>query len=264
MIQERATILWNRPKGPACYSMGLSCNGYAHAVPGQFVMLRISDQHAPLLRRPFSIHRLILEKDNCVGIELLYKVVGTGTALLAAATQGRLLDILGPIGNGFRLSGDYRRVYLVGGGIGVPPLVFLAEKLVQSGVMPPACRMFLGGRSREDLLCIADFERLGIAVQITTDDGSAGDQCLVTSPLETAVVKAPPDVIFACGPPAMLSCIVGISEKHGVACQVSIESMMACGIGACLGCAARKRDDPDHYWHVCKDGPVFDATQVIL
>ncbi|MDX9787009.1 MAG: dihydroorotate dehydrogenase electron transfer subunit [Desulfobacterales bacterium] len=264
MIQESANVLWNRPKGPAYYSLGLACKGYAQAIPGQFVMLRISQQHAPLLRRPFSIHRLIIQKGQCVGIELLYKVVGVGTRLLSSARKGDLLDILGPIGNGFRIPDRYHTVYLVGGGIGVPPLVFLATQLVQSGMSPAACRMFLGGRSEEDLLCIEDFKSLGIAVHITTDDGSAGDHCLVTHPLETAVAQSPPDGIYACGPLPMLACIVGISEKYAVACQVSIESMMACGMGACLGCAVPKRNDPDRYWHVCKDGPVFDAADVSL
>lgn len=102
------------------------------------------------------------------------------------------------------------------------------------------CRMFLGGRSKDDLLCGEDFEALGIPVQCTTDDGSAGDQCLVTHPLEISTVTSPPDIIYACGPLPMLACIVGISDKYNVSCQVSIESMMACGMGACLGCAVEK------------------------
>lgn len=269
MIQEKATVLWNREIRPAYYGMGLACTGYAAARPGQFVMLRVSAQNAPLLRRPFSIHRLIgdgpmSDERQVTGIELLYKVVGLGTQLLAGAREGETLDLLGPIGNGFTLAKHHRRIYLVGGGIGVPPLVFLATVLRNSGRDMSGCRMFLGGRTQDDLLCREDFEALGVATRLTTDDGSAGDQCLVTHPLEMAVADSPPDIICACGPMPMLSCVVGISQKYKVPCQVSIESMMACGMGACLGCAVKKRQDPDRYWHVCKDGPVFDANKLIL
>jgi dihydroorotate dehydrogenase electron transfer subunit len=265
MIQEQATVLWNHQRGPGYFSMGLSCTGYDRAVPGQFVMLRVARQTTPLLRRPFSIHRLITEGERPSGIELLYKVVGTGTGLLSEARQGECLDILGPIGNGFSISSRHRTVYLVGGGIGVPPLVFLATVLRgDGGQSAPRCRMFLGGRSREDLLCAEEFEALGIPVRLTTDDGSAGDKCLVTHPLEEAVILSPPDIIYACGPLPMLSCVAGISRKHGISCQVSIESMMACGMGACLGCAVPSSRKEDRYWHVCKDGPVFDAAQLAL
>lgn len=264
MIQEKATVLWNREKGPGYFSMGLSCPGYAAAKPGQFVMVRVSRQETPLLRRPFSIHRLLLKEGLAAGIELLYKVVGAGTAILARTAPGAVLDVLGPIGNGFSIPEDCRRAYLVGGGIGVPPLVFLATALEKTGMDMSGCRMFLGGRSREDLLCGEEFEALGIPVQFTTDDGSAGDHCLVTHPLEMAAASSPPDILYACGPLPMLACIVGISDKYNIPCQVSIESMMACGIGACLGCAVQKRGDSESYWHVCKDGPVFDAKQLML
>ncbi|MFH0731225.1 MAG: dihydroorotate dehydrogenase electron transfer subunit [Pseudomonadota bacterium] len=264
MIQEQATVLWNRSKGPGYFSMGLSCSGYTTAAPGQFVMVRVSHQDAPLLRRPLSIHRPLFKEGRIIGIELLYKVVGTGTALLADTPEGAALDVLGPIGNGFSIPTDCRTAYLVGGGIGVPPLVFLATVLKKAGMDMSGCRMFLGGRSRDDLLCGEDFEALGMPVQRTTDDGSAGDQCLVTHPLEISTVSSPPDIIYACGPLPMLACVVGISDKYNIPCQVSIESMMACGMGACLGCAVEKRGDSGSYWHVCKDGPVFDAKRLVL
>jgi dihydroorotate dehydrogenase electron transfer subunit len=264
MIQEQATVLWNRNKGPGYFSLGLSCSGYTAATPGQFVMVRVSQQMAPLLRRPFSIHRPLFNEGRTIGIELLYKVVGTGTEILSCTPAGATLDVLGPIGNGFSIPEGCRNAYLAGGGIGVPPLVFLATALKNAGMSMPGCRMFLGGRSKDDLLCGEDFEALGIPVQCTTDDGSAGDQCLVTHPLEMATAKSPPGIIYACGPLPMLACIVGISEKYNIPCQVSIESMMACGMGACLGCAVKKREDSGSYWHVCKDGPVFDAKQLVL
>jgi dihydroorotate dehydrogenase electron transfer subunit len=111
-------------------------------------------------------------------------------------------------------------------------------------------------------LCCNEFLELGASVITTTDDGSDGDQCLVTHPLEKAMGITSPDVIVACGPMEMLACVVGIAEKYQVPCQVSIETMMACGMGACLGCAVETRIDAEHYLHACVDGPVFSADEL--
>jgi dihydroorotate dehydrogenase electron transfer subunit len=232
------------------------------AKAGQFVMLRISRQTQPLLRRPFSIHNLIMTGDVAQGLEMLYKVVGKGTARMAGLKPGDVVDILGPLGSGFIVPRQAGRIFFVAGGIGVAPLVFLVSQLQRLDTDLSQSRAFIGGRNKEDLLCQDDFIESGVAVQTTTDDGSAGDQCLVTHPLEEVVEKTPPDMIVACGPMEMLSCIVGITEKFGVPCQVSIETMMACGMGACLGCAVEGRDRPDRYLHACLDGPVFDATEL--
>jgi dihydroorotate dehydrogenase electron transfer subunit len=109
-------------------------------------------------------------------------------------------------------------------------------------------------------LCRNDFATLGLTVHASTDDGSDGDQCLVTHPLEEAIESHSPDMIVACGPMEMLACVIGIVDKHRVPCQVSIETMMACGMGACLGCAVEGRDTSERYLHACLDGPVFDAA----
>jgi dihydroorotate dehydrogenase electron transfer subunit len=151
---------------------------------------------------------------------------------------------------------------MVAGGIGVAPLVFLADHLAQRGLDPRSCFVYLGGRSAADLLCADEFLRLGMPVQTTTDDGSSGDQCLVTHPVELALDQHRPDILYACGPLAMLKCVVGIAEKNGIPCQISIESMMACGIGACLGCAVESRRTPERFLHTCMDGPVFDASDI--
>lgn len=262
-IQQKARVLWNRQVAPDCFKLGLACKGYAAAMPGQFVMLQVSDQHKPLLRRPFSIHGLLTENGGPAdGIELLYKVVGTGTRILSKIPEDQALDILGPLGNTFLQEPPGPRIFLVGGGIGVPPLVFLAKALKTRGLDMSRFHMFLGGRTKADLLCREDFLALGMAVHVTTDDGSEGDQCLITHPVEQEAENTPPDIIYACGPLPMLSCLAGISRAKGIRCQISIESMMACGIGACLGCAVEKSGDGDTYFHVCKDGPVFEANQV--
>jgi len=232
------------------------------AKAGQFIMLRTTRQTQPLLRRPFSIHNLIINSGVTEGLEILYKVVGQGTALLERQKPGDIVDIFGPLGSGFLIPRQAGRIYFVAGGIGVAPLVFLVSQLGRRNIDLSDCRAFIGGRKREDLLCLDDFIQHGVSVQTTTDDGSAGDQCLVTHPLEDVVEQTKPDIIVACGPMEMLACIIGITEKFDVPCQVSIETMMACGMGACLGCAVEGRDQPDRYLHTCLDGPVFDAAEL--
>ena len=263
MFQQQVKVLFNHQVGPAYYKIGLACSeNFAMAKAGQFIMLRTTPQTQPLLRRPFSIHNLIIANGETKGLEVLYKIVGKGTALLAQQKPGEIIDILGPLGSGFIIPRPVRRIYFVAGGIGVAPLVFLAAQLVRRNIDLSNCRAFIGGRNQEDLLCQDDFIQYGVAVQTTTDDGSAGDQCLVTNPLEDVVERIKPDVIAACGPMDMLACIVGIAEKHEVPCQISIETMMACGMGACLGCAIEGRNQSEHYLHACLDGPVFDATDL--
>jgi dihydroorotate dehydrogenase electron transfer subunit len=263
MIQQNANILWNRPAGPACFRMGLSCpQGYEAAAAGQFVMVRSNAGLTPLLRRPFSIFGLIGSPEHPEGIELLYKVVGDGTRHMADMVPGQTLDLLGPLGRGFRVPDAIQKVYLTAGGMGVAPIRYLAQQLSHRKVVTDL-HLFLGGRSQEDLLCRDDFRSMGIPVTATTDDGSMGRQCLVTDPLSEAIAENRPDIVFACGPPGMLQCIAGIAEHHALACQVSLETMMACGMGACLGCAVPKADQQG-YHHVCVDGPVFEVGQVNL
>ena len=265
MFQHQAQVLWNEKISTGCYKIGLACSEhFSVARPGQFIMLRLVGQTDPLLRRPFSIHNLIISEGKTEGFELLYKVVGKATAILARQRPGGMVDILGPLGTGFIIPRAARGLHVVAGGIGVAPMLFLASRLFRDNFDFSDCRVFLGGRTKEDLLCRDDFVQLGLTVDTTTDDGTAGDQCLVTHPLEEAVDRNPPDLIVACGPMAMLACVTGIAEKHHIACQVSIETAMACGMGACLGCAVEGRADPDRYLHACLDGPVFDAADLKL
>jgi dihydroorotate dehydrogenase electron transfer subunit len=168
----------------------------------------------------------------------------------------------GPLGKGFEIPSTAMKIVIVAGGIGVAPMVFLAQTLTESKRDLASLEVFIGGRTKADLLCLMDFSALGLTVHATTDDGSVGDECLVTDPLDMAVRKNRPDVIFACGPMDMLSCVAGIAAKHNVECQVSIETMMACGMGACLGCAVAARNNTHRYLHACTDGPVFDTRDL--
>jgi dihydroorotate dehydrogenase electron transfer subunit len=265
MIQQKARIKWNNPVGVDCFHMALTTEQMLDkVVPGQFVMVQIGSQESPLLRRPFSIFGLIRNDDPIEGIEILIKVVGKGTRRLAQMRPGESIDLLGPLGHGFRFKPNAHRIYLAAGGIGVAPIRFLASELLTRGACPGSCRLFLGGRSKQDLICRGDFKDLGIPVTVTTDDGSDGDQCLITDPLELAIQEQAPDIVYACGPHGMLACVAGIAERTRVPCQISIETIMGCGLGACLGCAVASKKDKDTYLHTCVNGPVFDAEDIIL
>jgi len=276
MYQETVEVLWNKQVGPDYFQMGLSCDpGYQIAGPGQFIMVRFLDELAPLLRRPFSIHRLVSDSSGILGIELLYKVVGEGTRKLSLCNSGESLDMLGPLGRGFSVSEDHRNIFIAAGGIGVAPMVFLADVVKKQAASDTRIHVFLGGRSKADILCKETLAGMGLSVCITTDDGTEGDQCLVTSPLEMEAGRIKPDIIYACGPMEMLKCVVGIARQHAILCEISIETAMACGIGVCLGCAVEKKgasdvsndnsdESSDKYLHACLDGPVFDADAIRL
>ena len=256
-------ILSNREICSGYFRIRIACDQvYQDALPGQFVMVRGVGQASPLLRRPFSIHDLIMEGGRVTGFDILYKIIGKGTEALSRGRAGDMVDVLGPLGRGFSTRGDFRRVHMVAGGIGVAPLVFLAKHLMRQGLPSSQITLFIGGRSCGDLLCLEIFEHLGIQLKVTTDDGSAGSQCLITQPLAETLRQQKPEILFACGPMPMLREVMAISRKDGIPCQISIETMMACGMGACLGCAVEKRDSKEKYLHACMDGPVFEAGRI--
>jgi len=183
MKQEKAKIISNTREAPGYHRISLACGpAYAKAQPGQFVTLRFLEGTGPLLRRPFSIHRLVYDDQTVNGIDILYKAVGAFTRDLSQACPGDRLDLLGPVGHGFTISPKYTKNVLVAGGIGVAPLVFLADRL--AATIPPAdCTVFIGGKSSPDVLCNPVFTALGMKIHITTEDGTKGEQGLVTHAL---------------------------------------------------------------------------------
>jgi dihydroorotate dehydrogenase electron transfer subunit len=263
MIAQDTTVLWNQPAAPGYYRMGLACaGGFDAARPGQFVMVRTGTGATPLLRRPFSLLGLIREKNRTTGIEILFKVVGKGTEQLSRCREGDRLSVIGPLGNAFLVPDTCRQLILVAGGVGVPPIRFLAQSLLEREGALNRCVVCLGGRTRDDLVCITEFDLPGFLLDVSTDDGSQGNPGVVTRSLERALDAGPADLICACGPVGMLKAVSAIAVARGIACQVSIEAMMACGMGACLGCAVGVTDDDTRYRHVCTDGPVFDANRL--
>ncbi|MDR3089487.1 MAG: dihydroorotate dehydrogenase electron transfer subunit [Desulfobulbaceae bacterium] len=225
---------------------------------GQFVMLAVAASYDPLLRRPFSAH--FAEGDE---LTLYFRIVGKGTELLARVQPGDELPLLGPLGKGFSLSPA--PAILVGGGIGIAPLLLLAKELAKGGNR--AAAIVLAGRSAQEVAPIADsFKPWTDKLVFTTDDGSFGlagraDAALsALAPACLSVDTAPGAMVYACGPQAMLKAVAAFCRDTQIRCQVSVESAMACGIGACLGCA--KPATSGGYVHVCVDGPVFDAEKL--
>jgi len=264
VFQSNVRILQHEQIGSAYFKMGLAFPEVARtARPGQFVMIRVPDRNIPLLRRPFSVHNLLVEERDVLGFEILYKVVGQGTRGLSEKKAGDVVDVLGPLGNGFSYPEGLRNAFLVAGGVGVATLHYLGIELSRRPEVKAT--VFVGGCSADDILCHEAFESMGAAVCITTEDCSLGDMGLVTPVVEKALkATGKPDVIYACGPTGMLKAVSEIALRHDVSCQVSLETVMACGFGVCLGCAVEKAEAPGTYFHACTDGPVFDSRAVVI
>ena len=217
------------------------------AKPGQFAQILVPGH---TLLRPISICGIGKET-----LRFVLQVRGEGTRVLAALEPGDSMNLLAPLGNGFPLDRGGRAVF-VGGGIGVPPMLGAAAAF--SGERTAV----LGFRNREAMILTEDFIQNGCTVQVATDDGSFGTHGLVTAVLQGLDF----DVCYACGPMPMLRAVAALCAQRQVPCFVSMEQRMACGVGACLGCAVElhRADGSTHFGHDCKDGPVFDAREVVL
>jgi dihydroorotate dehydrogenase electron transfer subunit len=264
MFQKKVEISHHVQVGPGYFRMGLAFPEVARiARPGQFVMVKLPDQRIPLLRRPFSVHNRLVERGEACGFELLYKVVGQGTQAMSELKAGNVLDVLGPLGNGFSYPESIRDTFLVAGGIGVAPLYYLALDLAEHRDV--RATVFLGGCSASDILCQEEFTSIGARVIITTEDCSLGDMGMITPQVQRAVEgDGKPDIIYACGPHAMLKTLSDMAAVHDVPCEISMETMMACGFGVCLGCAVKKAGGEENYLHACTEGPVFDSRAILI
>ena len=246
----RGTVISNRKLTNAACMLTVDAGSLAAcALPGQFVHIRCGE--GSLLRRPISICDARDGK-----LTLVVEARGTGTEWLCGRAAGDVLDILGPLGSGFEVSAQH--IVLLGGGVGVPPLFYAARQAAGNKTA------ILGFRNRGAVILTEEFKSVCNAVHITTEDGSAGEQGLVTGPLGRLLEQGGVDAVLACGPRPMLRAVAEASAAKGVPCQVSLEERMGCGIGACLVCACRTiRDGKEFMRHVCKDGPVFDAGEVV-
>jgi len=261
MFEREAEITDNRQLLHGTFLMSLKEPSIAgRAGPGRFLMIRAHKGLDPLLRRPLSICGLA-GKDT---LRILYRVAGRGTALLSEKKTGERVSVLGPLGNGFRIPEARPPLMLVGGGLGVAPIFSLAQALTEEAL--PFSLMTGFGRAG-DVIRPEDVLGVGVEVETATEDGSVGWKGLVTDLLEDRLSRgAPgenPGTVCACGPPAMLKKAAESAAAAGAACLVSLEARMACGLGACLGCAVDAAPGSSRPYHrVCVDGPVFPANDI--
>ena len=221
-------------------------------LPGQFVEVRVDGSPATFLRRPISVHQVDYEKNE---LWLLVQVVGDGSRRLAELEAGDVLNVILPLGNGFSLPPRKdARVLLVGGGCGIAPLLYLGAYLRQQGYV--RCDFLLGARTAADLLQLDEYRRYG-QVFTTTEDGSHGERGFVTH--HPVMHEGGIDMIYACGPTPMMKAVARLAREAGIACEVSLENTMACGLGACLCCVT---DTTEGHVCVCTEGPVFNINKL--
>jgi dihydroorotate dehydrogenase electron transfer subunit len=259
-VRVDAEVRSNRHEGGANWRLRLGVQGWPGFEPGQFVMLSPgarsrAERFDPLLPRPMAVFRAA-PMDGGADVEVLYKVTGRGTQLLAEARVRERVGVVGPLGQPFPLPSRRQRAVLVGGGTGVASLFELAARVSRS----TRVEVLLGARRIEDVMGLRDFQELGVNVSVSTEDGSSGRRGLVTELLENALSRAEASIVYACGPTAMMQRCAELCAARGQRCLVSLENTMACGFGVCLGCAVPRATGGTTL--VCCDGPIFDAGAI--
>lgn len=259
MFEHCAQIISNKEVAAGTYLMRLRSPDMARAArAGQFVMIRVRPGRDPLLRRPFSI----------AGVEqgelllILYRVVGRGTEIMAQTRERERIWVLGPLGKGFTTPQRDHLSLLVAGGMGLAPLLFLAQAIHAGDA-----RLMLGFGTAAEMVALEHFGDVGMDVSTATDDGTAGHAGPVTDLLGAFLEGEGQNkrrlCIFACGPGPMLKKVAAMALEQGIACQASLEAAMACGLGACQGCAVKAAEGEQRaYYHVCADGPVFPVGAI--
>lgn len=264
---RRATVVFREQVTPLHFRLRLRAPEIAQqARPGQFVHLRVTEAWDPLLRRPFSV---MLADPRRGEIDLLVQVVGRGSEIVAAAAPGQTFDLLGPLGRAFPLPPAGSQVIVVAGGVGVAPLIFLADALAGAPQEYEIIGLF-GARTESLLCCWLEMASRCTEFHAVTEDGSIGEPGLVSEALARQLSAPFPGkrVVYACGPEAMLAAVAGLTAEQEVEAYVSMERWMGCGVGACLGCVVPAATDKtsarpgERYLRVCSDGPVFPASAI--
>jgi dihydroorotate dehydrogenase electron transfer subunit len=262
VIRTKCEVLSNRRAG-VYYSLTLVAPEIAEAAkPGQFVEIAVPDDRQTMLRRPFSIHQASRRGGWAGTLEVVFDVVGPGTAWLATAGAHDFLDVIGPIGRPFQPPRDLTSCLLVGGGYGAAPLYFLAEELRARNKQ---AHMIVGARDHERVFKPIEGKRMAASIVITTEDGSMGERGKVTDVLPSVMVRTGAEVVYACGPNAMLRAVAERCVADGVPCQVAVEEKMACGLGVCWTCAVPVITAGGRGWwnvRACLEGPVFNGARV--
>jgi dihydroorotate dehydrogenase electron transfer subunit len=261
-----ARVIENRRLSGDYNVLSLEAPAIAEATaPGQFVMVKPGRGIEPLLRRPFSVFEILRDGLRPVGVSILSKRVGVTTTQIFEAAEGDRVQCLGPLGRPFTLPDSRTDVWMVAGGVGLAPFWTVAETLAARGVR---ATLFYGGRRDADLFYLDYFERLGVTLSLSTEDGSRGERGRVTAPLERALASRAAGrqvYLHACGPEPMLEAVAKLAARHGVACEVSVERVMGCGLGGCYSCVVPVKTAGGTFHHVrsCIGGPVFDAATLV-
>ena len=263
MIHSRCEVLSVRRSG-VYHSLTLVSPEIAEAArPGQFVQIAVPEDRAIVLRRPFSIHQASRRGGWAGTLEVVFDVAGPGTRWLSTTKAHDTLDVIGPLGRAFQYPKDDRiSCLLVGGGYGAAPLHFLAEELRGRGKV---INMLVGARSDDRVFKPIEAKRLAASVWITTEDGSMGDQGIVTDLLPDLIERTGAEAVYACGPNPMLRAVAAVTTERRIPCQVAVEEQMACGIGVCWSCVVPLlATDGQGWWNVrtCMEGPVFNAARI--
>jgi dihydroorotate dehydrogenase electron transfer subunit len=251
---EQGPIVVHEHVGPQIWRMVIELPKTAkEAIPGQFIHVSMMDG-LHILRRPISIAGTDPQKGL---VEILYRVVGEGTELMTHWEVGKTVNSVGPLGNGFTMSGK-GHIVGIGGGVGIAPILFMARK-AETGQMTA----IIGGRNKEEVFWKDYFPKTLRRLIVTTDDGSFGIKGFSVSVLPDLLAKEKTDEVAVCGPAVMMRAAAQMAKDADVYCEVSMERRMGCGIGTCLGCVCDRKDHKGHY-KVCSDGPVFNAEEIVL
>ena len=256
---EDALVVKKRDLNNDYFSLVLAPFSQAKAIkPGQFVHIRLPSTDI-YFRRAFSVASINPAKKE---VEIIFKVFGRGTKILGKMRKGDSLDLLGPLGVPFSIPDKNVKAVIVAGGVGFPPLMFLAEKMIEKGHSPKLIEFFYGGRSKLELVKLRRLKKMGIQLHLCTDEGSAGNKGHVTGPVEQFLKKHLKEKIklFGCGPEKMLKAVDELGLKYEVKGELALEALMPCGVGICLGCVVHLK--AGGYARVCCDGPVFEIGVV--
>ncbi|RJO64906.1 MAG: dihydroorotate dehydrogenase electron transfer subunit [Myxococcales bacterium] len=261
MEKGRTRILDRRPTGGSHYLLVLGNPFRTPFLPGQFVMLAAAGGGDPFLKRPYSVYRTFpTSAERPEGeIRLLIKSIGRGSRQMAELPIGSPVEIVGPLGKPFVVQPETKLAVFVAGGIGVAPFVELAASPAMRGLDKLA---LVGGRSAVDVQAIEDLQALGVETRTATEDGTLGRKGFVTALLEEffAAGAPPGTALFSCGPEPMMKAVAAIAGKAKLPCQLSLEAIMGCGFGVCLGCVVKNA--AGHYVRVCREGPVMEIREL--
>lgn len=260
IVVEKSEVIKNKELGRGFHVLTISPFSKLKGIgPGQFVHIRIPDSNI-FFRRAFSIYDINAAENS---FDIIFKVCGRGTRLMAQMSEGDTVDVLGPLGSSFKLPAKTETAILAGGGIGMPPMYLLAKRLIEKKYNKKRILFFYGGNTGADLIDLARIRRLGVTIKPSTIDGSVGFEGLITSAIESEL----PEIkgrkrLYACGPGGMLEAIDALGRKEKIPGQVSLEAPMPCGVGICLGCILPLREGG--YTRVCREGPVYEIGKVLL